>query len=328
MVSDTPQVAVVARTGANVAVTVPDERPTLDLPVVPGPPGPPGPEGPAGPEGEPGPQGEPGPEGPEGPEGPAGPEGPPGPQGPPGPAGSGILTGYGKPTLDLDSQQIGQLYLDLATGTVYRLHGAVVATATATNVSTDAPLALTGDLDVRIDMALDSYTTLTYPHTKGTAATGIAWRAVSRAAGTFGLIAYSGGTSYQLPNSVAHGLAAGQRTRVRCVLDLDNGAGARSVRYDTSPDFYTWTAMGAAQTQAGALPALDTTTGVLYFNPPGRYYRFQLRDGIDGPVVADPDFRLMRAGDISLTDPQGNTWTLAADVTAGVDPAWEPIASP
>jgi hypothetical protein len=46
-------------------------------------------------------------------------------------------------------------------------------------------------------------------------------------------------------------------------------------------------------------------------------HRAELRDGIDGTVVANPDFTGHDAGDTSIVDGTGKTWTLAGDAYLG-----------
>src|SRR5690606_28956293 len=42
----------------------------------------------------------------------------------------------------------------------------------------------------------------------------------------------------------------------------------------------------------------------------GLIYRAEVRDGIDGTVVAAPDFTTVEAGTTSFTDPASRTWTI------------------
>lgn len=47
----------------------------------------------------------------------------------------------------------------------------------------------------------------------------------------------------------------------------------------------------------------------------GRCYRAEVRDGVDGTVVASPDFTGLTAGTTSFTDSAGLTWTLAGNAS-------------
>ena len=73
-------------------------------------------------------------------------------------------------------------------------------------------------------------------------------------------------------------------------------------------DLYTGTAplsIGTTDTHQG----LDPTD----YPMNGRGYRFEVRNGIGGTVVASPDFRSLAAGTTSFTDSAGRTWTLAGN---------------
>ncbi|MFU8886240.1 MAG: hypothetical protein ACNA8O_12385 [Cyanobacteriota bacterium] len=78
-------------------------------------------QGPQGPAGVAGPAGASGPQGPAGPQGPQGIQGPAGADGLIGPRGTGWFTGTGAPPSSIPGAVDGDLYLDLATGTVYQL---------------------------------------------------------------------------------------------------------------------------------------------------------------------------------------------------------------
>ena len=78
-------------------------------------------QGPQGPAGVAGPAGATGAQGPAGPQGPQGVQGPAGVAGQSGPRGNGWFTGTGTPPAVITGAMDGDLYLDLATGTVYQL---------------------------------------------------------------------------------------------------------------------------------------------------------------------------------------------------------------
>ncbi|MEU8473767.1 hypothetical protein [Streptomyces hygroscopicus] len=109
---------------------------------------------------------------------------------------------------------------------------------------------------------------------------------------------------------------------VRATLDVDNGAGGRTVT------FYWASSMAGPWAQIGD-PIIQTGTTSIYAstvplrigspdpgtNPPrtpftGSGYRFEVRSGIDGTVVAAPDFTTQAPGTTSFVDAVGHTWTL------------------
>ncbi|MBL1100151.1 hypothetical protein [Streptomyces coffeae] len=117
------------------------------------------------------------------------------------------------------------------------------------------------------------------------------------------------------------------RCALRATLDADNGTGGRTVTfYWARSTAGPWTQIGnpvvqttATSIYSGTAPLLvgspDATT-----NPPrvpftGSGYRFEVRSGINGTVVASPDFTAVTPGAASFTDATGHVWTLAGTAT-------------
>lgn len=80
----------------------------------------------------------------------------------------------------------------------------------------------------------------------------------------------------------------------------------------------TWTQVGAPVVSGAT--SLRTTTGQVtvggdavdafgHSGPPGRVYGFELRNGIGGTVVANPDWTAQALGAASFVDAAGRTWT-------------------
>jgi hypothetical protein len=86
----------------------------------------------------------------------------------------------------------------------------------------------------------------------------------------------------------------GTRLRLKCTVDVDNGASGHSVRFYTSLDGVTWTQLGGTVTTAGTIAIFDGVADVtvgrrstVFGNFLGKIYRAQVYDGIDGTLVAD-----------------------------------------
>jgi hypothetical protein len=188
-----------------------------------------------------------------------------------------------------------------------------------------AALDITGDLDVRIEMAPNWYGPENQiamgKWTTGQSSwlvqlqNGIAYfRRTSTGneddAGTF----YYGQILPQLP----------ERAALRITLDVDNGAGGHTVNFywATSLSATTWTQFGnpivgpgITSVFAGTAPLRigmeDPRPNVTVPRLPmvGRVYRAEVRSGINGTVVASPDFRALTDKTASFVDSSGRTWS-------------------
>lgn len=110
------------------------------------------------------------------------------------------------------------------------------------------------------------------------------------------------------------------RLAVRATLDVNNGAGGRTATFYTAPTIAgPWTQLGSTQTASGTT-SIHPGTAVLQvggatepaFLVPvsGRVYAAEVRNGIAGTVVANPDFGAQAPGATSFADSTGKTWTL------------------
>lgn len=122
------------------------------------------------------------------------------------------------------------------------------------------------------------------------------------------------------------------RRAIRVILDVDNGAGGKTVTFYTADTITgTWTQLGASLSGAGTTSVFASTatvelgrlstSGISIDAFAGRIHAFQLRNGIAGPAVADLDIAGdAEPGDTTITDGAGRVWTLqgSADVN---DPA-------
>lgn len=116
----------------------------------------------------------------------------------------------------------------------------------------------------------------------------------------------------------------------RCTLLADNGAGGLEARlYLADTLDGPWEQYGTAVTAAFTTSVFASTAPLQigpYFTTfngtrtpfAGRGHRFEVRNGIDGPVVAGVDFSTVAAGTTTFTDAAGLPWTVdgTAEVTA------------
>ncbi|MFD7990731.1 hypothetical protein [Streptomyces mexicanus] len=117
---------------------------------------------------------------------------------------------------------------------------------------------------------------------------------------------------------------------LRATLDADNGAGGYTVRLYWAPTLAgPWAQFGSdiTNTSFGPITLRSTTTAPLSIAPwapnnkppahpvAGRCYRAEVRNGINGTVVAAPDFTAQAAGTTSFVDSAGRTWALSGAAT-------------
>ncbi|MFF9582503.1 hypothetical protein [Streptomyces achromogenes] len=114
-----------------------------------------------------------------------------------------------------------------------------------------------------------------------------------------------------------------RRAALRATLDVDNGAGGRTATFYWAPTIAgPWRQFGAGSVDGTGITFVSTaplriaptdliSTTPLRYPVTGRVYRAEVRNGIDGPVVASPDFTTQTPGTSTITDSAGLTWTLA-----------------
>ena len=162
-----------------------------------------------------------------------------------------------------------------------------------------APLQITGDLDIRVKVALDDWTP--------SAETALIGRwggsySYLLTVGNTGLLRFqwltSGSVAQSRFSTVATGITDGSTKWVRATLDVDNGASGHDVQFFTSDDGTTWTQLGTTVTTAGTssvlagsallgIGAVETGTSTL---ARGKFFRAQVLNGIGGTVAFDANF--------------------------------------
>ncbi|XIG72021.1 hypothetical protein C1N81_30750 [Streptomyces sp. SGAir0957] len=110
---------------------------------------------------------------------------------------------------------------------------------------------------------------------------------------------------------------------VRATLDVNNGASGHTVVFYTAPSMAgPWTQLGAPVVTSGTTSIFNSSAPVRagdgwgdvgFPSASGRVTRFELRNGIGGTVVANPNFTILTPGTTTFTDPAGRTWTVGFD---------------
>jgi hypothetical protein len=188
-----------------------------------------------------------------------------------------------------------------------------------------AALDITGDIDVRADVACDDWTPASASiivgkfHTTGNQRS---WRFDVASTGRLQFIWSVDGssTTNTLQSTVGPTVSDGGRICVRVAFDVNNGASGRTATFYTATSMNgPWTQLGDPATSATATSIFsstanlevgsrnDGTANLLTAN----VYAVQVRNGIGGTVVANPIFAAAYPGQNELTDSTGKLWTWA-----------------
>lgn len=192
----------------------------------------------------------------------------------------------------------------------------------------DASLDITGDIDVRVDAQLANWAESTaaaadtveligkYSFASGTKS----WWLGTRADALFFQWSVDGTAALSASSTVPLPIPASGRMAVRVTMDADNGASGRTITFYTAPSGTSgpWTQLGEPVVQSGTTSIANTTTALKvgdasdigYTRPIGRVHRAEIRSGIGGSVVANPDFTAQTVGTTSFADGAGRTWTV------------------
>jgi len=170
-----------------------------------------------------------------------------------------------------------------------------------------AALDITGDLDLRVKVALDDWTPsavnclLSKEQTTST-------RSYRLSVTTTGelILTWSpdGSATISKQSTAATGVTDGSVKWVRATLDVDNGAVGNDVKFFLSDDGITWTQLGATVTTALTTSIYSGTSQVEIGSriagqtepSSGKFYRAQILNGIDGTKVLDVDTSIIGSG--------------------------------
>ena len=195
------------------------------------------------------------------------------------------------------------------------------------NVPDHANIDLTGDLDLRADLAMDDWTPSAgkFIILKGWLTYGLQ----VNTDGTLKFFWYDSGGTHSLTSSAATGFSDGTRHSVRCTFDADNGSSGADVKFYTCDDFSTWSQLGTTQTH-GSTVTIIANNNVLELaggagsEYAGKTYRSQVRSGIDGTIQVDAIFSNEEPETTSFTEDSGNGYTVT--IAQSGDPQAEIIA--
>lgn len=191
-----------------------------------------------------------------------------------------------------------------------------------------AELDITGDIDVRVELVKDFWDQIGTPTqvaiVKGVRATNqFSWELDIRSSG---ILAFQWSEGGGTPRVIASTAAVpstfnGERVAIRATLDVDNGSGGWTVRFYTGSTVDgVWTPLGDPTSAVTGGPTSifpsmsdlvvgsDGDSHTSTFD--GTILAAKVLDGINGTVVADPDFEAQTEDSLTFDDDAGNDWTV------------------
>jgi hypothetical protein len=177
-------------------------------------------------------------------------------------------------------------------------------------------LSITGDIDIRWEGWLPSWysTPMTLVGKDDVGSPGnYSWRLVvsdaSFGAGSLGLLWSETGAGPTWGLGVSLPPPFYGHKAVRVTLDVNNGAGGATATFYTAPTLAgSWTSIGSHV--LGATTSIFDSASPVFVQPAtGASYGFELRNGIAGSVVANPDFTAATTEASSYTDPHSVGWS-------------------
>ncbi|MFD3917113.1 hypothetical protein ACFWR1_37135, partial [Streptomyces sp. NPDC058603] len=225
--------------------------------------------------------------------------------------------------------------VSVMTGTPYlELTGGADRAATP-----DVPaLDITGSLDVRIELSLATWVPAAGIELAGKYKDpnqrSWYWFIGSRGDLALGR-SITGSDYFQYRSTVPIPVPPSGRIALRSTINATNS----QITHYTAPSIAgPWTQLGNPSTASAATTIFASTSPVevgdiaatAFDSPVGGVYAFQLRDGINGTLVADVDFTAQALGASSFTDSAGRVWSLNAAAAisnrrtrfAGEVPSW------
>lgn len=191
----------------------------------------------------------------------------------------------------------------------------------------DASLDITGDIDVRIEASLWNWIT---PGAGAIGSTELIGKFVGPGQYSWTFEVRDGFPYFEWSTDGTNLLNATAATRIyaqgsaprqalRVTMDVNNGAGGKTVTFYRAETIDgPWEAVGSPVTTAGTTSIFNSTTTLAigdasstdFSSGVGVFHKAEVRNGIDGTVVANPDFTAQTSGVTSFADAAGRTWTV------------------
>jgi hypothetical protein len=206
------------------------------------------------------------------------------------------------------------------------------------SVPDEAALDIIGDIDIRVQVAMDDWTP-TGAQTllsKYSTSSGFSYLLRLETSGALLFIWSENGTTNKSATSTAATATTDGAVRwVRVTLDVNNGSSGNDVTFFVSNDGSTWNQLGNVVTTAGTTSIFSSSTalfigqwGVSSDVAAGKFYRAQVLNGIGGTTALDVDTsRITSGSNTSFTAVTGQAVTINRSTSgrrsvAVVTPVW------
>jgi hypothetical protein len=185
-----------------------------------------------------------------------------------------------------------------------------------------AALDITGDIDIRVKVALDDWTPSAQTALLAKDVVSGGQRSYNLGVNTSGQLTFvwtTNGSTVIQRFSDQLVITDGTTKWVRVTLDVDNGASGYDLRFFTSDDGNTWTQLGATQTVAGVTSIFAGTAPLEVGSQAsgqsparGKFFRAQVLNGINGTVAFDANFEtsITSLNQTSFTESSTNAATV------------------
>jgi hypothetical protein len=207
--------------------------------------------------------------------------------------------------------------------------GALQVTGVANSYAStpdNAALDITGDIDIRADVTTTwsgVQQALVSKYTVGTDQR--SFRLTVETSGRLRITRSTDGISTtNITSTVAVPISTG-RLAVRATLDVNNGAGGHTAVFYTAANGLSgpWVQLGDPVVTAGVITNFSGSAPLEVGSSnnggltrlTGQVHAAQVRNGIAGAIVANPDFNAQAAGTMVFVDSAGRTWTVQAEAS-------------
>ena len=183
-----------------------------------------------------------------------------------------------------------------------------------------AGLSMTGDHDIQWWGERDSWASSADLISKySTTGDQRSWILRAEAGGTLTLFWYPDGVTLHEARSEAQLPVWAGRIAIRATLDVNNGAGGHTVRFEyAAAPGGPWVQLGGEIVGSGVTSVFDSTAALTLGKEPTssalapvqRVHGFSVANGIGNPAVVSRTFASLTPGATSFVDDQGRTWTI------------------